>query len=154
MLVIESFPNVESNKAEDDTQMKFDHEKLHVYQASLEFMAFVSGLVDRLAGKSRFARDQLLRSSQSIALNIAEGNGKRSVADRKRYFEIAHGSAMESAATLDVIVAIEATNPEDVAAGKELLGRIVSMLTKMTEKCGEYVREDEVDYTRVVGCES
>ena len=35
------------------------------------------------------AKDQLLRASQAIALNIAEGNGKASGGDRRRYFEIA-----------------------------------------------------------------
>ena len=40
----------------------------------------------------RFAppcRDQWLRASQSIPLNIAEGNGKSTAADRRRFFEIA-----------------------------------------------------------------
>ena len=61
--------------------MCFDHEKLTVYQKSIEFAAFVATLLPRLQRLFGKIRDQLLRSSQSIALNIAEGNGKRSPAD-------------------------------------------------------------------------
>ncbi len=40
-------------------------------------------------------RDQLLRASSSIALNLAEGNGKNSVKDKKRFFQTAYGSLRE-----------------------------------------------------------
>ena len=93
----------------------FDHEKLHVYQAGLEFVAFAAVLAKELKGEFRSTRDQLIRSSQSIVLNIAEGNGKHSDAECKRFFEIAWGSAMESAATLDVIVACGITERDAVA---------------------------------------
>jgi four helix bundle protein len=38
-------------------------------------------------------------------LNIAEGNGKHTSADRCRYFDIARGSAIECTACLDVLIA-------------------------------------------------
>src|SRR3990170_3562916 len=60
--------------------MYFDHEKLTVYQESIKFVAYVAALLPRLQSPFSSIRDQLLRSSQSIALNIAEGNGKRSPA--------------------------------------------------------------------------
>ncbi len=126
--------------------MEFGHEKLEVYNASLEFVAFVSGLVGGLSTEHRNARDQLVRSSQSIPLNIAEGNGKRSLGERRRFFEIARGSATESAATLDVLTVCGGCTKDHVAPGKALLVRIVSMLTKMTERCDGVARETENDY--------
>jgi len=125
---------------------EFDHEKLHVYRASLEFVRFVSDLNTLIPSRHRNARDQLTRSSQSIPLNIAEGNGKRHLAERKRYFEIARGSAMESAATLDVLVTVAAVDASQTVTGKELLFRIVSMLSKMTDQRESAVREDGVAY--------
>lgn len=113
--------------------MHFDHERLHVYQVSIEFVSWADRLLDGpLDGKRGTVVKQLERASTSIPLNIAEGNGKRSRKDRCRYLDIARGSALESAACLDVFVARKALAPADVAAGKDLLRRIVEMLSKLT----------------------
>ena len=127
--------------------MYFDHEKLTVYQKSIEFVAFVAVLLPRLQSPFSSIRDQLLRSSQSIALNIAEGNGKRSSADRRRFFEINRGSAMESAAALDVLVAVGAFTLDAITPGKALLFPVVKMLSKMTEYT-EAAREEMTEYER------
>ncbi len=111
----------------------FDHERLHVYQASLEFVAWVYDRVLNLKGHFHHARDELLRAAQSIPRNIAEGNGKRSLPDRRRFFEIARGSALECAAVLDELRVMRAFEASEIVEGKTLLRRIMGMLTKMTE---------------------
>jgi four helix bundle protein len=80
----------------------FDHEKLDVYQESIAFCGWVGDLLNDITGKAA-AKDQLDRASTSLPLNIAEGNGKFSDADRSRFLEIARGSALECAACLDVL---------------------------------------------------
>lgn len=112
--------------------MAFDHERLEVYQLSLQFVRWVQPAIRGVNGDARDTRIQLLRSAASIPLNIAEGNGKRPGPDRRRFFEIARGSALESAAALDVLVAFEAKSPTDVAEGKEMLVRIVQMLVRLS----------------------
>lgn len=113
--------------------MHFDHERLDVYRAAIEFVAWVDDLLDGpLDGRRGSAPKQLERASTSIPLNIAEGNGKLSRKDRSRYLDIARGSALESAACLDVLVARKALGPHEVAVGKTLLRRIVEMLTKLS----------------------
>lgn len=104
-----------------------DHEKLEVYQASLEFITWTIPLLDRLP-KNASVRNQLDRASTSVPLNIAEGNGKFTSPDRCRFFDNARGSALESAACLDVIVAKRFVSAEEIEAGKAMLVRIVSML--------------------------
>jgi four helix bundle protein len=111
--------------------MAFGHEKLDVYRVAIEYVHWAYLLAERLSGAHRHARDQLLRASQSIPLNIAEGNGKASDGDRRRFFEIARGSALECAATQDVLEVCQAISPEENGEGKNLLDRIVAMLTKM-----------------------
>ena len=111
----------------------FGHERLDVYQTALRYMAEVFVRSGRLNGPFRHARDQWLRAAQSIPLNIAEGNGKSGVADRRHYFEIARGSALECAAIQDVLQVGCALPPEDNVQLKELLNRIVAMLTRMSQ---------------------
>jgi four helix bundle protein len=114
---------------------QFDHEKLDVYRMAIAFLSWVSPLLeDRSRGAPASAMKHLDDASTSVALNIAEGNGKRSVIDRARFLDIARGSALESAACLDVLVARERLTRNEVAGGKEMLLRIVAMLTKLIER--------------------
>jgi len=93
-----------------------------------------------LKGSDRPAGDQLLRASQSIPLNIAEGNGKGTNADRRRFFEIARGSALGCASIQDGLEACEGLAAAQDAQGKAILTRIVSMLTKLGQR-NHQVRE-------------
>ncbi|WP_242519121.1 four helix bundle protein [Halochromatium roseum] len=92
----------------------------------------------------RCARDQLLRPSQSIPLNIAEGNGKGTNPDRRRFFEIARGSALECAAIQDCLTSCQAMTAAPNIEGKTLLLRIVSMLTKLDQRRHEVRERSEV----------
>lgn len=40
-------------------------------------------------------RDQILRASSSIALNLSEGNAKRSVKEKKRFYQTSYASVQE-----------------------------------------------------------
>lgn len=114
---------------------QFDHEKLDVYRVSIEFVSHAGELLDGpLAGCRLSAVSQLDRASTSIPLNVAEGNGKRTVRDRLRYLDTARGSAFECAAALDVLVARKALPSDAIVDGKALLLRVVGMLSKMCLK--------------------
>ncbi len=88
----------------------FDHDRLDVYRLSIDYVA--SSIVKDLNGLHRHARAQWLRAAQSISLNIAEGNGKRSLKDRNRFLDIARGSALECAAIQDVLAATNGIGDE------------------------------------------
>jgi four helix bundle protein len=91
--------------------------------------------------------DQLDRASTSVPLNIAEGNGKYTPPDRCRYFEIARGSALESAACLDVLVAKGKCSAEQVHDGKSLLHEIVCLLIGLIKSLSpDRLREDFPPY--------
>lgn len=105
----------------------FDHDRLDVYHRAIDFVAWATELLDGIP-KGHAVHKQLDRAATSIPLNIAEGNGKFTAADRCRYFDMARGSALECAACLDVLVAKGTVDRDGVAHGKELLLDIVSML--------------------------
>jgi four helix bundle protein len=124
----------------------FDHEKLTVYQEAVRFITWVMDLLETVP-KSIAAHNQLERASTSIPLNIAEGNGKFTPADRCHYFDISRGSSLESAACLDVLHAKKAITADKVTEGKKILSPIVSMLTGLIKSNHpDRVYEDSVEY--------
>lgn len=123
--------------------MALGHEKLDVYRLSIGYVAWVYEKANSLNGVHRPARDQWLRASQSIPLNIAEGNGKTAEADRRRYFEIARGSALECAAIQDVLVVGQALDPVESRKRKVELDRMAAMLSRLGKR-GYCVKEDSV----------
>ena len=114
----------------------FDHRKLDVYQLAIKFAAWAYEVCRRLRGRDRHIRDQFLRASQSIALNIAEGNGRRTAADRSNFFTIARGSALECSAIVDILTMCAGMPEEAAEPGQEFLVRIVSMLVKLAPPTG------------------
>jgi hypothetical protein len=65
---------------------EFGYEKLEAYRCSMEFLASVFALVDKRPKGFAHPGDQL---------NIAEGLGKYSPAERRHFYEIACVSALE-----------------------------------------------------------
>jgi four helix bundle protein len=113
--------------------MTFGHEQLDVYRAAIEYVGWAYRLCERLKAH-RNAKDQLLRASQAIPLNIAEGNGKATEGDRRRFFEIARGSALECGAIQDVLEVCGALSSPENTEAKKLLDRIVAMLTRLGQR--------------------
>ncbi len=75
---------------------KTGFENLHVYLLAEQIGDLVWDIVHKW---ERFAKDtvgkQLINSADSIAANIAEGTGRGSFADNKRFAKIARGSLFE-----------------------------------------------------------
>jgi len=114
-------------RAKRQDRMRGRPEQLNVYQESITFVAWTDDLLESIP-KSIAAHNQLDRASTSVPLNIAEGNGKYTPADRCKFFDTARGSALECAACLDVLVAKKTIEQSKAREGKALLMEIVSML--------------------------
>jgi four helix bundle protein len=105
-----------------------DAEKLVVYAVALELQALCATLVP---AAQRVLHDQMERASLSIVLTIAEGAGRRSRKDKRRFYAMARGSAMEVAGAIDVL-RIRHLAPEGACAtARSLALRVVQMLTKL-----------------------
>jgi four helix bundle protein len=105
--------------------------KLDVYQYAVRFLPLAAAIADSLPPRYAALGDQLRRASLSIPLNIAEGSGKSTGPDQRRFYSMARGSAMECAAILDAcraLTLIEEARAEEV---DQLLRSTVRMLSKM-----------------------
>ena len=109
-----------------------DCERLDCFRVAVEFQTLAADLVS-LRGLGAL-RDQLDRASVSIALNIAEGAGRRTSADKAHFFVIARGSAAECAAILELLAARALLTAQAHRHGRGLLVRIVQMLTRLIER--------------------
>jgi four helix bundle protein len=78
---------------------------------------------------SRFLQDQLLRASSSVALNLAEGSGKRTSPEQRRFYSIALGSLRECQAILE----LERISDPKLLKLADQLGAILFALCRKTE---------------------
>lgn len=75
-----------------------------VYKDSQDLFTFCLDLTKKLPKEHRFElTSQLIRSSSSIILNIAEGSGKSSRKDFSHFLDISLGSLYETVANGDVL---------------------------------------------------
>jgi four helix bundle protein len=111
--------------------MYFEFEKLDVYQAALEFIERVDHIVGQLPKGYAHRKNQLQRSADSIADNIAEGVGEFAANERRRFLRISRRSALEAASQLLVIARQRQAQAEQIDQTLALLHRIVCMLTKL-----------------------
>ena len=109
----------------------FSHEKLEVYRRASAWLAVSSELVGKIPKGNSDLVSQLRRAALSIPLNIAEGAGKTSGDDKKRFYTIARGSTLECAAILDAMEILQLGESAAIKNGKQLLKEIAAMLTAL-----------------------
>jgi four helix bundle protein len=80
----------------------FDFQKLEVYKKSMRFYIDSKEIV-HTSKLDNYIKDQLSRAAFSVPLNIAEGSGKFSKADRRNYFTTARASVFECVAIMDIL---------------------------------------------------
>ena len=112
-------------------QPRLDCENLDVYRCAIEFLRLALRVASALPRGEGELRNQLKTAAMSVPLNIAEGTGKPSSADRAHAHAIARGSAMECGALVDVCAIAGSISPADTRHAKDLIVRTVAILSKM-----------------------
>ncbi|MBA2543656.1 MAG: four helix bundle protein [Deltaproteobacteria bacterium] len=99
------------------------------YQVALDLVRALCPIVEQLRTNSSDLANQIERAGTSLVLNLGEGN-RRAGKDRRRFFVMAHGSASEIRAGLDVADAWGWA--VDAASAKALLDRQLRLLWGLT----------------------
>jgi len=121
------------------------HEKLRVYQRGLDYVTWMYPVMAGIE-QSAVVLDHWARAAESILENIANGNSRRSRADRNQYFDVAIGSALECAACLDICRRREMISDDHLVTGKKMLQPIVKMTIGLREAKSAYGKEKAEPY--------
>ena len=112
------------------TRSVLPHHKLLAYQAAVELLVAVKAANIRDAT----LRDQALRAAKSACLNIAEGAGRVTRADKARVFTIGRAEACEAAAAVEIAVLSGDANPSDLERVASIANRLIAMLTRLIRR--------------------
>src|SRR5262245_40187453 len=104
-------------------------DRFDAYRLAVEFQQCLPRLLPRTG--SGELRQQLERASLSVVLNLAEGLGRCSRADKAHFYAIARGSALESEAAIDVLFARHLIGADTHRTTFAQLDRLAQMLTKL-----------------------
>ncbi len=114
--------------------MSFTFENLDVYKRSLQFATSIETLISEQKNIiNRAFIDQLSRASLSIPLNIAEGNGRWHLADKRQFFWIARGSVFECVPLIEILMIKSRISRDQYKSLREDLDALGKMLTKLVQ---------------------
>jgi len=82
----------------------FDFENLNVYKKAKDLNKEILELLKKNKKIDSCLRDQLKRASISTVINIAEGSGKFSKADKRNFYTTSRGSVYECVSLLELIL--------------------------------------------------
>jgi four helix bundle protein len=110
-----------------------DHEKLEVYQLAVDFVRIVGEILRRVPRGNGELVQQLKKASLSLMNNIAEGAGRTTRAEKRRFYSFARGSALECGASIDYIIALKLVSGSLPYDAKQLLVRVTAMLSALSK---------------------
>ena len=106
-----------------------NHQRLKCFQLLLNVARKVPTLLRMLPKGSYYLEDQLKRALASAILNLAEGNGRFTKADRRNFFTIARGSAQECVPLLEIARRREFINEGQHTELRAALEEVAKMLS-------------------------
>jgi len=124
----------------------FSLEKLKVYERALASVARLA-LLSAGWDKRHAVVDHVLRASESVVLNLAEGARLRGSPQRQHMLDYSIGSALECAACLDIAQRKQLVAPPEAFREKKALCEVVKMLFGLRRSwIGDQLEEEPGDY--------
>lgn len=114
--------------------LQLKHKSLDVYQATRELVKEVYAVSLLLPDAEKFNMVQQIRRAALSVKLLSEGSSRRSVLERRRYFEISRGSLVEVDAALETAVDLNYLKISELEGAGHLQKKCFAMLSKMIEK--------------------
>jgi len=124
-------------RSEYPDMQALDHTKLDVYRCALDLLEILDAITAELPAGRAHLKDQLDRAGTSVVLNIAEGAGEFSAAEKQRFYRMARRSGTEVGAILDILGRRKVVRDDLLGRAIELLVRVVAMLCKLLTRSSE-----------------
>ena len=110
----------------------FDFHKLEVYKKIRAINTSLEPILKRITEYER--RNQLTKASLSVQLNLAEGTGRFSRAEKRRFYIISRASVYECVAILDFLLDLSIISTKDYESLYQQFEEISKMLYAMITK--------------------
>lgn len=103
--------------------LQLAHTKLDVFEISKAFVLECYKATKNFPAEEKFAMtSQIRRAALSTHLNVAEGCSRKSLSERKRFYEVARGSVIEVDTALDIALSLNyCSNDELIFLGEKLI---------------------------------
>jgi four helix bundle protein len=112
--------------------LELSHTKLDVFKVSKELVLNCYKKTTHFPTEEKFGMiSQIRRAVLSVHLNIAEGCSRKSVTERKRFYEIARGSLVEVDTALGIAIDLNYTSKEKLTESGILITRTFQLISKM-----------------------
>ena len=112
----------------------FPHHQLDVYRVAIRLALSVEELMCTVPRGHSDMTSQLRRASKAVVLLIAEGANKRARGEKRLRYDQARGECGETAAGIELGLALNLVCTEDAHEALELAARVNQMLTKLGQR--------------------
>ena len=114
------------------------HTKLNVYQQTKLLTIECYKVSKLLPSDEKFGMiSQLRRAALSIHLNLAEGASRKSLAERKRYYEISRGSLIEVDTAIGIAFELQYFTSADISILGEAIVNTFKLLSGLIAQVGQ-----------------
>lgn len=115
--------------------LKLNHKNLEVWQLAVKFVSFIYNITSVYPKEELFGlTNQTRRASVSISANIAEGSSRKSLVERKRFYEIARSSLVEVDNHLEIAMTLNYLNDKKINEIDQKLNELFAKLSKFIER--------------------
>ncbi len=111
--------------------LQLNHKNLEVYKKSSKLVKLIYRFTDKFPKTEIYGlTSQMRRSAISVISNLSEGASRKSILDRKRFYEISRSSLVELDTQIEIAISLGFMKSENEELNN-LFNEVFAMLSKM-----------------------